>query len=167
MRSKANTSCLLLVAVLLAALCSCINDAQHLAFTILKTKEWGQGDTLSYIIPPLEGAGCCGVSLLLYTDGYEYENIAVDVTIRQDSMLRYHDLRSYLLSEDDPKEGVARRCYYTLPIDDVELCDTLPTVVTLTHQLDQPVLKGVDKVGVCIGKRMRQPGEVVWRVNWQ
>lgn len=166
MRSKANTSCLLLVAVLLAALCSCMDDARHLAFTVLKTKEWGQGDTLSYIIPPLEGTGCCGISLLLHTDGYEYENIAIDITIRQDSMLCYHDQRSYQLSADEPKEGIARRCYYTLPIDNVELCDTLPTVVTLTHQLDQPVLKGVDKVGVRIGKRMRQPGEVVWQVDW-
>lgn len=166
MRSKAKTWCILSVSALIAALCSCMADTRHLAFTSIGHDGWTHNDTLTYTIAPLPGVEQGGISLLLHTEGYDYENIAINVTIRQDTILRYSKLHTYLLPHNQPENGIGRRCDYTLPVGNIALCDTLPTTITLTHHLDQPTLTGIREVGIRLSAPLRQPGEPVWEVDW-
>ena len=166
-RSKSSLlSNALSVSVLLTALCSCMSDTRYLSFVSINHNGWGQADTLTYTIAPMAGAGKSGISLLLHTEGYAYENIAFDITIRQDSTPLYHEQRNYLLKDNLPQNGIGTRCDYTLPVGNFILCDTLPTTITLTSQLGLPVLTGIREVGIRIAAPMREPGEPVWRVNW-
>lgn len=169
MSSKVKVSILsisLSVSVLLTTLCSCMADTRHLSFTSVSTDGWACTDTFTYCIAPLPGLKRGGVSLLLHTEGYQYENIAIDVTIRQDTSLIYHKHRNYLLSNSEAKKGIGHRSDYVFPIDNFTFCDTLPTTITIIQQLDQPVLMGIREVGIRIGGTVHQPGEPVWRVNW-
>ena len=147
-------------------LCGCMADTKHLSFNTVAQEGWSQADTLCCSIPPLRGVSKGGMSLLLQTEGYAYENIALDIVIQQDTTLLYHELRTYLLSYCLPKPGIGNQCYYTLPVGNISFCDTLPTTVTLVQQLDQPILQGIQKVGVRIGAPISEPGAPVWRVDW-
>lgn len=158
-------SIVLSVSGLLAALCGCMSDTQHLSFVPIE-HSWTQTDTLTYTIAPMAGTDRSGISLLLHTEGYEYGNIAFDITIKQDTTLLYHEQRSYLLESNRPQNGIGNRCDYTLPVGNFTLCDTLPTTITLTSQLDPPILTGIREVGIRIAAPMREPGEPVWRVDW-
>ena len=168
MRSKTKALYLLSVSVLLAVLFSCKADTQciHTTFIPISQKGWMQCDTLKYAMPPLKNTNNCDFSLLLHAEGYNYGNIALDITIQQDTTLVYHELRDYLLCENLPAEGFGRRCDYTLPVGNFVLCDTLPTIITLVHRIDQPMLKGVREVGVRVSAPIRQHGGVIWRVDW-
>ena len=154
------------VSVLLATLCACMADTRYIAFAPVGADGWASADTLTYSIAPLAGVEQGGVYLLLHTEGYRYGNIAVEVSIRQDTSLLYHEQHSYLLSSDEAKSGIGHRFDYVLPVANVTLCDTLPTAITLIHQLDQPLLSGIREVGIRIGDLVRQPGEPVWKVDW-
>lgn len=154
------------MSALTASLCGCMADTRHLDFISIGNDGWKHTDTLTYTITPLPEVELGGVSMLLHTEGYNYENIALNVTIRQDTILRYSKLHTYLLSHNQPKNGVGRRCDYTLPVGNITLCDTLPTTITLTHRLDQSVLTGIREVGIRIGAPLRQPDEPVWKVDW-
>ena len=162
-RSKVLT---LLVSAMLTALCSCMNDTRHLAFASIGGDGWGRTDTLTYTIAPLTGMNKGGVHLLLHTEGYEYGNIALDISVQQDTALLYHEQRSFLLDENLAKRGIGRRCDYTLPVGNITFCDTLPATIVLIQKLDQPILFGIREVGVRIASPMRLLGEPVWRVNW-
>lgn len=141
-------------------------DTRQLSFIPIGHDGWAHTDTLTYTIAPMDYTKESGISLLLHTEGYEYKNIAIGITIRQDTTLLYHKQRSYLLSHNTPKNGIGHRCDYTLPIDNITLCDTLPTTITLTQQLDEPTLTGIREVGVRIGSPLHLSGEPVWRVDW-
>lgn len=159
-------STVLSVSGLLASLCGCMSDTRHLSFVSIEHDSWTQTDTLTYTIAPMAGAGRSGIFLLLHTEGYEYGNIAFDITIKQDTTLLYHERRSYLLESSRPHKGIGDRCDYTLPVGNFTLCDTLPTTITLTCQLDQPILTGIREVGIHIATAMSDPGDPVWHVNW-
>ena len=163
-RSKVLT---LLVSAMLTALCSCMNDTRHLAFASIGGDGWGRTDTLTYTIAPLTGMNKGGVHLLLHTEGYAYTNIALDICIEQDTATLYHKQRTYLLEQCEPKKGIGHRCDYTLPVENIALCDTLPTTITITQEIDLPTLTGVREVGIRMTTPMRLPGEPVWRFNWQ
>lgn len=167
MRSKAKALRTLLVSGLLAGLCGCMADTRFMAFVSLGQKGWTYSDTLNYVIPPLRGAGECGVSILLRTEGYGYGNIAVVVDAYQDSAQLYHKLHHYLLGGTLSVEGIGRRCDYTLPVSNLVLCDTLPTTITLVHRMEQTTLMGVREVGVRIGALVDESGKESWRVIWQ
>lgn len=156
----------LFVSVLLTALCSCMSDTRHLSFVPISHDGWVQTDTLIYTVAPMAEVGRNGISLLLHTEGYAYENIAFDITIKQDTALLHHERHNYLLRDNLPKNGIGPRCDYTLPVGNFILCDTLTTTITLIGQLDLPVLTGIREVGIRIASPMREPGEPVWRVNW-
>ena len=168
--TKRNKSSLqsiaLFVSVLLTALCSCMSDTRHLSFVSISHDGWVQTDTLTYTVAPMVGAGKSGISLLLHTEGYAYENIAFDITIKQDTTLLHHEQHNYLLEDNLPQNGIGTRCDYTLPVGNFILCDTLPATITLIGKLDLPVLVGVREIGIRIAAPMREPGEPVWRVNW-
>ena len=154
------------VSVLVATLCSCMADTRYLTFAPIGADGWACTDTLTYSIPPLAGVEQGGVFLLLHTDGYRYGNIAVEISICQDTSLLYHEQRSYVLGYDEAKSGIGHRSDYLLPVDNITLCDTLPTTITLTQQLDQPVLLGIREVGIRISGAIRQPDEPVWKADW-
>ena len=157
---------LLIVSSVFTLLCSCMPDTRSLTFAPISADGWARTDTLICTIPPLEDAKESGVSLLLQTEGYAYANISLGITIWQDSSLLYNEQQDFLLSENNPKPGVGRRCDYTLPIENFVLCDTLPTIVALTQQFDLPVLTGIRRVGVRVGSPIRKSGEPIWRVAW-
>lgn len=173
-KSRTRTLCLTLcVTILQVVLYGCMADTKHLVFASVNHSGWAHTDTLTYTITPLlknnatTPNGCkSGISLLLHTQAYKYNNIALDITIRQDTCLLYHELRNYQLDNCQAKGGIGLRCDYTLPVDNITLCDTLPTTITLTQQLDQPLLLGIHKVGILIGAPTRKPGEPIWRVDW-
>ena len=166
-RSKSSALAIFIsVSALFTLLCSCIADTKYIAFTSIAQEGWSQADTLCYTIPSLGGVDRSSVSLLLQTEGYSYENIALDITIQQDTTLLYHELRSYLLCYSQPKRGIGNQCSYTLSVGNVSLCDTLPATITLVQQLDQPILSGIRKVGVRLGAPMSEPGAPVWKVDW-
>lgn len=161
-----KASLLLYLSVMIANLCSCIADTRHLSFLSIGKDGWAYTDTLTYTIAPLNHVEKSGLSLLLHTEGYAYENIAFDITIYQDTILIYHEQRSYLLEPNLVQSGIGRRYDYTLPISNITLCDTLPTTITIAQQLDQPILTGIREVGIHISEPLRQPGEAVWKVKW-
>ena len=165
-RSKASALNLALCASAILALSSCMADTQQLAFAHLEGEGWVRTDTLSYTLEPMSGVTESGISILLHTEKYEYGNIAFDITIMQDSALLYHKQHDYLLEECRPQKGIGHRNDYTLPVGNVTLCDTLPTIVTLTQQLDHPHLNGIRKVGIRVSAPMSKPGEPVWKANW-
>lgn len=154
------------VSVLLATLCSCMADTRYLAFAPVGADGWASTDTLTYSVVPLVGVKQGGVYLLLHTEGYRYGNIAIEVSIRQDTTLLYNGQHSYLLSDNDAKSGIGHRYDYVLPIANITLCDTLATNIILTQQLDQSLLPGIREVGIRIGDVMRQPSEPMWKVDW-
>ena len=157
---------ILLVSAMLIALCSCMKDMKHLSFVSIGHDGWAHSDTLNYTIEPLKGTSKCGVYLLLHTEGYAYSNIAFDICIQQDTVQVYHEQCSYLLAQNESKKGIGRRYDYTLPIGNIVLCDTLPTVITLTQRLDQPMLYGIRDMGICVTSPIRLPEEPVWLMNW-
>ena len=166
MRSRAKALHTFFVLGLIAGLCSCMADTRFVTFVPIGQKGWVCSDTLRCMIPPLRGVGGCRVSLLFHTEGYGYENFAVDVDICQDSVQLYRKQHHYLLGEIPSAKGIGRRCDYTLPVSNLVLCDTLPTTVTLVHQMELPALMGIREVGVCIGEPMHESAEEVWRVVW-
>lgn len=147
-------------------LASCMADTRSLTFAQLSSKGWASTDTLVYTLEPMNGVTEGGISVLLRTENYEYGNIAFAITIEQDSTLLYHEQHDYLLENCKPKKGIGHRNDYTLPIGNVTLCDTLPTIITLTLQLDKPQLTGIREVGIRVADPMRKPGEPVWKANW-
>ena len=155
------------MSALLAALCSCMEDTKSLTFAALEQEGWRRTDTLTYVIPPLKGTVDCGVSLLLHTEGYGYENIALGIDIRQDSIQLYHKQRHYQLSEVPSATGIARRCDYTLPVGNLTLCDTLPTTVTIIHHMEPSLLTGIQRVGIRTGRLVNETDSVIWRVDWR
>ena len=155
---------LLIVSFMLTVLCGCMSDTKSITFASISTDGWARTDTLVYTIVPLEDGKRSGVSLLLHTEGYAYANISLGITIQQDSFLLYSEQRNFLLCENSPKPSIGRRCDYTLPIENFALCDT--TIITLTQQLDVPLLTGIRRVGVHVGSPIREPGEPIWRVDW-
>lgn len=166
MRSRTKALHKLLVASVLLALCSCMADTRHLAFVSVAQEGWAQTDTLNYSVAPLVGVGECGISLVVQTENYAYENIAIAVAISQDSTLLYHQRHYYNLEEGAPKNGIGRRCEYTFPMGNVTLCDTMATTIALTHQLCDSLLMGISKVGIRIEKPLHQSGEVEWMFDW-
>ena len=165
-RSKASALSLALCAsALLATLGSCMADTRHLAFTYLNDG-WAHTDTLTYTISPMSGVEQSAVYLLLCTEGYSYGNIATTIIVKQDTALLYRELREYILKDNKSKRGIGHRNDYTLPVGNVTLCDTLPTTITLTQQLDQPLLTGIRGVGIRMASPMHQPDEPVWKFNW-
>ena len=164
--SPSTIGALLFVSFVFTLLCGCMSDTKSVAFAPISTDGWARTDTLVCTIPPLEGTQRDGVSLLLHTEDYAYANISLGITIRQDSSLLYNEQLHFLLRENSPRPGIGRRCDYTLPIESFILCDTLPTIVTLTQQLDVPLLTGIRRVGVHVGRPIRKPGEPIWRVDW-
>ena len=165
-RSKATALCLALCVSATLALSSCMADTRGLVFVPLNGEGWARTDTLTYTIEPMGGVTEAGISVLLHTDKYEYGNIAFDITIEQDSALLYHEQHDYLLENCQPKRGIGYRNDYTLPVGNVTLCDTLPTIVTLTQQLNHPHLTGIREVGIRVAAPMSKPGEPVWKANW-
>ena len=163
---KSNPHSLWGLVLLIATFCSCMGDTRHIAFVPIDAEGWSITDTLVITIDPLNGMDKCGLSLLLHTDRYEYTNIAFDIFVSQDSVQLYHEQHSYLLASNLSEHGIGHHCEYILPVGNVVLCDTLPTTITLTQQLDQPLLAGIHRVGVRVSSPLRQPGEPVWRVNW-
>ena len=167
MRSKAKRIWhTLSVSALTAALCGCMADTRYLHFISIAPDGWRHSDSLTYTIAPLPGVEQGALSLLLHTDDYPYENIALGVTVRQDTTLLLHKEQNYLLDHNPAKSGVGHRCDYTLFIDNITLCDTLPATITLTHHLDQPALTGIREVGIRLSSPLHQPGEPVWEVDW-
>lgn len=158
-RSKESTFITIsIVSALLTTLCSCITDTEYLTFTSISQDGWTKTDTLNYIIPPLEDIESSGISLLLHTEGYPFENIALGITIQQDTNLLYREQRIYDLVQNQPKTGIGNRCNYILPVENISLCDTLPTTITLVQQLNHPFLTGIRKIGVHIGASIRKSG---------
>ena len=169
MKSKADAHRTLLalsVSALFMALCSCMGDTKHLAFTPIGKDGWSHADTLTYTIAPLSGMGQGSLSLLFHTENYHYDNIALDIVVCQDTVLIYHELRGYQLEQNQPKRGVGCRCDYTLPVGNITLCDTMPTVIAITHRLDQPVVEGIREVGIRISAPQHQPDGPVWKAHW-
>ena len=166
MRLKRSFHALWLIVVLLTNFCSCVGDTRYFTSASIDPEGWVATDTITLTINPLNNVDKCGLSLFLYTDKYEYENIAFDILVKQGSKQLYHERRSYLLKSNISEHGIGHRYEYILPVDNVVLCDTLSTIVTLTQQLDQPILKGIYRVGVCFGSPLRLPGEPVWQVKW-
>ena len=157
---------LALVPAILATLCCCIEDTQYLRFSHIDTNGWEYGDTLIYHIAPSRVQGRSGINILLHTEGYKYQNIALNITITQDTTLLYNGQRSYTLDYNQPKNSIGRRCDYTLPIGNFVLCDTMPTTIALTHQINQHRLNGIREIGISIGTPLREPGEAMWRIEW-
>ena len=166
MERKSNPRPLWGLLLLIATFCSCMGDIRHIAFVPIDAEGWSITDTLVITIAPLNDVDKCGLSLLLHTDKYEYANIAFDISVSQDSIPLYHEQHSYLLENSLSEHGIGRHCEYILPVDNVVLCDTLPTTITLVQQLNQPLLAGIHRMGVRVSSPLRQPGEPVWRVNW-
>lgn len=158
---------ILSVSAILAVMSSCMADTRYLTFLHIEHDGWSNTDTLTYTVSPLKGKENLGLTLLLHTEGYEYENVALEITIKQDTTLLYHEQHNYLLKQYLTKKGIGFRNDYTLPIGNIPQCDTIPTTIHLTHQLDQPILTGLREIGVCISSPIRQPGETVWKVNWK
>ena len=161
------------VCLIPALLCGCMGNTAHLAFTTISAEGWADTDTLHYtLVPPPEIRSSyepknteCGVSILLHTEGYTYENIAFHITIEQDSML-YTKQHACALSEGDPVRGIGW-CYdYSFPIGNIVYNDTLPLTIALRHCMESSPLQGIRSIGVRIGERHREPGEVVWQVQW-
>lgn len=154
-------------------LCGCMGDATHLVFSPMEAEGWDAADTLHYAImpapklQPLLMAGCneYGMSVLLHTNGYAYRNFALHVIVEQDSLL-YDAHHTFMLDECEPTMGVGLRCDYTLPIANITYNDTLPLAISLQHDMDTICLPGIRSVGVRIGSRHRESGEVVWHVKW-
>lgn len=161
-RSKIKILTLLSI---LTVLTGCMDNIHYLIFKSVDTAGWSRCDTLIYTIPPIERHSQIGISVLLNTEAYPYQNIAFDITIAQDTLL-YHEQQEYTLSQCTPKSGIGGRCDYTLPITNITLCDTLPTTLTLIHQLEQPTLKGIREVGISVGALIPKPGDVIWQIEW-
>lgn len=157
---------MLFVSTVTVSLCCCMADTRHLDFIPIGYNGWGYRDTLTYTIESLHGMEQSRISLLLHTEGYSYKNFAIEVAISQDTALLYFARHDYLLGRSQSKNGIGHRCDYTLPVTNVTLCDTLPTTITVTQQLDQPILKGIREVGIHIGVPLSQPDKPVWRVDW-
>ena len=166
MRSKIKASRRLLVSVMLVLLYGCMTDPRYLSFIPIEKDGWDHTDTLTYSIPPLAGIGNNGIHLLFHTEGYEYRNIAIDVAVKQDSSQCYNRQISYLLDEMPSIRGIGRRCDYKLPVDDIVLCDTLSTMITLVHGMKDTKLLGVRKVGILVEESADASITESWNVDW-
>ena len=142
-----------------------MDDVRSLTFNPIPAEGWHHADTLTYTIAPLDIQGKSGISVLLHTEDYAYANIALDIAIAQDTLL-YSQRQEFTLDQCTPSKGIGRRYDYTLTITNIALCDTLPTTITLTHQLDTSPLCGIREVGIRINHLVHMPGEVVWKVDW-
>lgn len=167
MRERDKAWLALCMSAVLAVLGGCMADTRHLAFIPIGYEGWADTDTLTYTLNPLNGVEQGGeLSLLLHTERYRYENIALGITIRQDTVLVRHEQRNYILGQHRAKKGVGHRSDYVLPVGNVVLCDTLPTTITLTHQLNQSILKGVRGIGVRIGTPLQPTSKPRWQSDW-
>ena len=93
----------MLVVILMAMLYGCLSETHHLGFVSVGQEGWTSTDTISYVVPPLGTCEKHGVALLLLTEGYEYANIALDVTIKQDSVSLYHEQSNFDLVKIAPQ----------------------------------------------------------------
>lgn len=166
MRDKAKLLRLISATILFLVLNGCVADTKYVAFIPIGHNGWLHTDTLTYAIDPLTDMERSGFSLLLHSEGYRYKNIALDITISQDTILLYHEQRSFLLEHNLPRKGIGRRYDYVLPVGNFILCDTLATTISITHRLNQSKLVGIREVGVRIGPPLHQPGESSWKVDW-
>lgn len=164
MRSKTKASWLLFVLVMLV-LYGCMADTRYLSFAIIEKEGWGHADTLTYSIPPLVGIGDNGIYLLFHTEGYEYKNIAIDITVTQDSNQLYKEQVNYLLDGVVSTGGIGRRCDYKLPVNDIVFCDTMPVEITLAHRMEGDKLLGICKVGILVEESDALTAEP-WNVDW-
>lgn len=166
MKNKAKANMLrLIVSAIITNLCCCMADTNSLVFTPLKDNQWNHDDTLTFTIPPLGKEGENGISILIHTETYDYTNIAVNISISQDTIL-YNHHHEFILNECSPIKGIGERYDYTLPVTNIPLCDTLPTTITLTQQLNQRSLSGVREVGILISSPFQQSEETTWKVKW-
>ena len=123
-------------------------------------------DTLAYSVDTLDVNGSYGMKLLLHTDSYPYTNIALNIIVKQDTMILLDTVASYNLTEEIAMKGVGHRNDYILPIGNVTLCDTLPTTIHLTHRMTDTLLCGIRNVGIEIGEPVGGTNEIVWQVEW-
>lgn len=146
-------------------LCCCIGETTHLEFAPIASEGWAYTDTLCYTMTPATEAGERGVSVLLRTDNYIYQNLALHVTIAQDTLL--HDMRhTYKLDECSPSRGIGLRCDYTLPIGNIVFNDSTLIIIALQHRMDTTTLPGIHAVGIHCRPHIPEPGEVIWQVKW-
>lgn len=151
--------------VISSLLCCCIEDTTHLEFVPIESCGWAYTDTLCYTMPPATEAGEHGVSVLLHTNNYIFQNLVLHVTIAQDTLL--HDAQHvYRLDECSPIRGIGRRCDYTLPIGNIVFNDSTPIHIALQHRMDTTTLPGIHAAGIHCGPHIPEPGEVIWQVKW-
>ena len=151
---------------MLTALCSCMGNASYMVFRSVTGKGWDAMDTLTYPIDTLDGGGDYGMQLLLHTENYPYANIALNIVVKQDTVILLDTIASYQLDEEPATKGIGRRNDYVLPIGNVALCDTLPATILLTHRMADSQLIGIREVGIEIGSSIEKSDEIVWRVEW-
>ena len=151
---------------MLAALCSCMGNAGYMAFRPVTGKGWRSVDTLTYRVDTLDRGGSYGMRLLLHTDGYPYENIAMNIVVKQDTTTLLDTVASYDLTEEPATKGLGHRNDYILPVGNVTLCDTLPATVHVAHRMADTLLAGIREVGIGIEEPIRRSDETVWRVEW-
>lgn len=151
---------------MLTALSSCMSDVSFTTFRTIDSGRWGQTDTLTIQVDSLEMSGKHGVELLLHTEEYPYANIALNLSICQDTTLLLDTIIAYDLAAELGTRSIGSRSDYSLLIGNIILCDMLPITMQLTHQMADSQLKGVREVGVRIGEPIGLPKETVWRVEW-
>ena len=163
MKIKTKVSRLLFISVMFATLCGCMADTRYLSFTSIEKEGWKRADTLSFCIPPLEDIEDKDIYLLLHTEGYKYENIAIGFSVSQDSNNLYNKQFHYLLGDYSSIKGLGRRCDYKLPTNKFGLCDTIPATITLVHEMEESILSGIHRVGILI----EEPAKISWNANWE
>lgn len=156
----------ILALLMLPAFGSCMGDVSYMAFRTIASGRWSQTDTLTCLDDTLDINGMHGMQLLLHTEDYPYANIALNIVIKQDTMLLLDTITTYDLTAESCVHGPGLRSDYTLPVGNVTFCDTLPTTIQLTHQMTDASLRGVREVGIRIGAPIGLPKETVWRVEW-
>ena len=151
---------------LATALCGCMKDTRQLTFATTEPDGWAAGDTLTLAIDTLTRTGTHGVELLLHTDGYAYTNLALHVSMVQDTTVLYDEQLTIDLKQMKQASGIAQRCDYVVPLANMELSDTTHTTVNVYHRMSDTLLCGIGRIGIRIGSPARRPGEVVWQVEW-
>lgn len=143
-----------------------MKDTRQLSFVTTAPDGWTAGDTLTLVIDTLERGGTHGVELLLHTEDYAYTNLAMHLSIAQDTVLLYDGQLTFDLKQMEQSGGIARRCDYVVPIGNLELADSTHTTVSVRHRMSDTLLHGIGHIGIRIGSPARRPGEVVWQVEW-
>lgn len=151
---------------MLAALSSCMGNVSYMAFRTIDPKGWSQMDTLSYPVDSLECHGSYGIHLLLHTEEYPYTNLALNITVKQDSVLLLDTVARYDLNTSSAVRSVPHRSDYVFPLCEVELCDTSSMEVYISHLMKDSHLKGLREVGIRLELPMRKLQEPEWRVSW-